>query len=160
MAKDVNDILRIAVKEAVELTGADRGVIFLSAGFADGMEDITYLYPDKGSKDNWEGVSSVIDYMMERGRPIMVEDYPSHPAINGLAKIGVKTLFKKGDMVVGTIGIFGCATGKQFDREDLEVLQFIASQTVVSVENALLFQKVENAKKEWKDTFDAMVDMV
>lgn len=165
VAKGVNDILRVAVKEAVELTGADRGVIFLSAGFADGMEDITYLYPDKGSKDDWEGVSSVIDYMMERGRPIMVADYPSHLAINGLAKIGVKAfasvpIFKKGDMVVGTIGIFGCATGKQFDREDLKVLQFIASQTVVFVENALLFQKVENAKKEWEDTFDAMVDPV
>jgi PAS domain S-box-containing protein len=63
------------------------------------------------------------------------------------------------DRVVGTLQVQGYERA-QFRPEDIERLMAVASQIAVSINNAMLFEQIEDAKREWEKTFDSMSDGV
>ena len=59
-----------------------------------------------------------------------------------------------GIVSIGSLGILS------YDEADLAFLQQLADQFAVCLENVRLYNEVLSSKKEWEDTFRAVVDMI
>ncbi|WP_017729346.1 GAF domain-containing sensor histidine kinase [Halalkalibacterium ligniniphilum] len=83
--------------------------------------------------------------------------------IDALEKFKIKSfllfpLFSKGK-VIGVLSI-GSKNIITYDDSDLSFLQQLSDQFAVCLENARLYNEVLNGKKEWEDTFRAVVEPI
>ena len=77
---------------------------------------------------------------------------------NGIQSALLFPLHSKG-MITGIVSI-GSLGILSYDESDLTFLQQLADQFAVCLENVRLYNEVLNSKKEWEDTFRAVVDMI
>ncbi len=90
----------------------------------------------------WEILSS--------GNGLVVQDYPRHPkAIPAWAEAGVNGLLaapiKSGEGRIGVLGIFTRDPARVFSPRDLALLESIGRQAGVAVQNARLYEELEDA---------------
>jgi two-component system NtrC family sensor kinase len=64
-----------------------------------------------------------------------------------------------GDELLGTLSI-GSTRPRRFQSADEQLVQVIAAQIVVAVQNAQLHHSIRQAKREWERTFDAIGDQI
>jgi len=64
-----------------------------------------------------------------------------------------------GDELLGTLSI-GSVRPRRFQSADEQLVQVIAAQIVVAVQNAQLHHSISQAKREWERTFDAIGDPI
>lgn len=75
----------------------------------------------------------------------------------GLASLAVDPLFVKGE-VIGVL-IIGSAKTAAYSQE-LKFTQQMADQLAICIENARLFEKVVQGRREWEETFRALTDPI
>ncbi|HLF00932.1 MAG TPA: GAF domain-containing protein, partial [Anaerolineales bacterium] len=144
---DLSDTLSNIVRLAVEVVGAESGVMGLIA--PDG-QSLTHPYlfnlPDglgleqpipKGSGIAWE--------VIESGQAVWLPDYRSHPsALPHWVAAGIhgfiETPLKTGDARLGILGLYQFSPQRRFDERDLALAEAVGQQAGVAIQNARLFE--------------------
>lgn len=76
----------------------------------------------------------------------------------GLASLALDPLFVKGE-VIGVL-IIGSAKTMAYSEQDLKFTQQMADQLAICIENARLYEKVVQGRREWEETFRALTDPI
>lgn len=105
----------------------------------------------------WEVIESKIykDYKVEKQ-----SHYIEHSSFKSLhlKQVLIFPLYAKGN-IIGTFSL-GSKEVVQYDDTELSFFQQLSDQLAVSMENVRLFQRVLHGKKEWEQTFSAVMDII
>jgi PAS domain S-box-containing protein len=98
----------------------------------------------------------------QRGEPMLVEDMELYPHLNEMAqKEGVRSVasipIRSRDKMVGVMSIHSYGQ-RRFTPPEIDLLTAIGNQIGTALENARLFERIAQGKREWEHTFDAIAD--
>jgi PAS domain S-box-containing protein len=153
---DKKELLEAIIERAAGLTGTEHGYIYLlepetqvmrmrlGMGFFSGQLD--------RSVKKGEGMGGCV---WQAERPVLVSDYSSwpgrlkDPALDDLRCI-VGIPLKSDQQVQGVIGLAHVDPDRQFDQEDVTVLERFAALALLALEKATLYSKVTRELAERK----------
>jgi GAF domain-containing protein len=146
--QDLPSILSYVARIATELTNANRGSLGLIVSdqvmmfYPFNMPTSTSLRPQsRGHGLAWE--------VAESGQPIMLDDYPAHPLAEAeIVNLGTNAflgvpIVVRGDVCLGTISLFKVALHDPFRLRDLELVESLARQAGVAIQNSRLYAEFE-----------------
>lgn len=160
---EMDELLEKIMDCVLEHVGAQRGALF--------------LYPEEGGKleanvvrnvsreeihsEEFQGSRSIIKRVEMEKVPIIVSDAladeslntESSIVINKIRSVMCAPIISKGEMI-GIIYLDNSLIGGLFSAEDLKVLDLIACQAGVSVQNARLYKKLKLYSKEIEKSRD------
>lgn len=147
----LRDLLGKIVHLATELTDTEASSILL----LDRRTRTLYFEAATGVKmDSLLGIpvpleGSIAGRIVQEGKPVIVEDVKAEPHFYGLVDtlthfqtrsiLGVPLKVK--DVVIGALEVLNKKGGKSFSEEDVKLLEILAAQAAVAIENARLFQQ-------------------
>jgi GAF domain-containing protein/CheY-like chemotaxis protein len=147
------DVLNVILKDTFELFEGTNTIHIFTYKSEEDLLEFGAAYDKEGKKDNpfnaprREGLTySVIN----KGEAILIEDMSIHPfyhnqnLING-AIIGMP--LKIGSRIVGVMNL-SFNEKRKFKNEELRVLQLLADQAAVAIENARLFKETQQRAAE------------
>lgn len=146
--QDLPTILSYVAGIAAQLAGANKSMLGLIVGdqvmmfYPYNIPATTVLRPlTRGHGLPWE--------IAETGQPIQLDRYSDHPqAESEMVKLGVTAflgvpILVRGDVCLGTINLFKTAVGDRFHQRDLELVESLARQAGVSIQNSRLYTEFE-----------------
>ncbi len=159
---DLPVILEKVARVSVALIGAETGTISIMSD--DGMEmtDIYSFNEDpkitSGLIPKGEGLTWLA---YELGRPVIVDEYAEHPNAavewkrSGLhAFMGIP--ISAGEKRLGMLAVYNRDPEKKFTQRDLSLIEAIARETAVAIQNARLFDALQKELAEHKQTQDQL----
>jgi len=150
---DLDAVLRRSMDEVLKLTRADQGYIVLQDQTSGELE--FRIASGANGANEFHGSRSILITVINSGKPLLTHDALDDPRVGGSMTIAHKMLrsvlcvpLTYRDQVMGALyldsrhasGIFG-------DREQTLLMAF-ANQTAVAIENARLFQRVQQSLAE------------
>lgn len=152
---DLPDILRRVVKLSVEVIGADTATVTLMA--ADGSEmtevynynerpEVNFTFP-KGQGLTW------LTY--ESGQSLIVDEYNQHEkALPSLRTLNIHAFMafpiRVGDKKLGVLALYNRDPDKKFNFRDFGLMEAVAREIAVAIENAQLFDELQKELEERK----------
>lgn len=143
----------------VMLIEGDRARVVRSRGYerfgvSDSIQSVTFHIPDT------PGLCQVL----ETGEPLVIPDIAAYPGWIDLPETRwlsslVISPIRVQDQVIGFLNV-DSATPEFFHAGHTDRLRAFADQASMALTNAQLFQTVEQGKRDWETTFDAMQDAV
>ena len=146
---DLRVLLEMVIDAASDLTGTEHASILLvnrrtgkvhiaaSTNLGQAREDVV---PLEGSAAGW---------ILSQGQPLVLNDdtdhhyddfsHSGHVAYRNM--LGVPLVTK--DKVIGVLEVLNKQNGSSYSEQDVAVLQSLASQAAVAIENARLFQQTD-----------------
>jgi signal transduction histidine kinase len=153
---DVDAVLNVVTRSALELSAADRCELFLvdarkrvlklfaSAGYGNGAGSNGTAYPLDYGLAGWS---------IQRNEPLVVRragqdprhaPHPEYPALDQGSVVAVPLSYR--GRVAGAILVYSLA-GRGFDAEKQEVLQTFANEVAVALQNAELYQNLRSEQE-------------
>ncbi len=148
---NLRDLLSKIVRLATELTDTEASSILL----LDRRTRTLYFEAATGVRmDSLLGIpvpleGSIAGRIVQEGKPVIVEDVRAEPNFYGLVDalthfrtrsiLGVPLKVK--DAVIGALEVLNKRGGEPFSEEDVKLLEILAAQASVAIENARLFQQ-------------------
>ncbi len=153
---DTEELLETIIERAAALTGTEHGYIYL----LDSERQAMQMRVGKGFFARQRGRSVRMGEGMGGGvwqaeAPVLVPDYSrwagriDDPSLDGLRCI-VGIPLKSDRQVQGVIGLAHVEPDKQFDQEDVAVLERFAALALLALEKATLYSKVTRELAERK----------
>lgn len=144
----LNTVLEQAILLTLEVTGAERGLVFLLDEAAASPPRLVAAFNAQGEPiTDAEYSHSAIARAIESGRMVTVSDIAVHDdlaaqasvhALNLRSLMGVPLTSKQ--QTLGVLYVDSQATLRLFDDSDLEVLVAVAGHAAVAIRNALLYE--------------------
>lgn len=143
-ALEIDAILDRVVRLSIELLDADAGSLPLYD-----------LEHDNLTLDYVVGIAGPIQLpkirrgtgvvLIDTGEPLLINDYPAHPrAIPALLAQGVRAVIavpvRAGNRTLGVLNLYSRTPGRRFSHRDLQLLETVARQAGVALENARLYR--------------------
>ncbi len=148
---DLRDLLAKIVNLATELTDTEASSILL----LDRRTKTLYFEAATGVRmSSLLGIpvpleGSIAGRIVQEGKPVIVEDVRAEPHFYGLVDalthfqtrsiLGVPLKVK--DKVIGALEVLNKRGNRPFSEEDVKLLEILAAQAAVAIENARLFQQ-------------------
>jgi len=143
-ALDIDTILDRVVHLSIELIGADAGALSLYDAEHDcvwtnhsvGVSQLAGSRMGRGTGAVWE--------LLDSGRSLLLNDYRSHPRaipflleqnVHAVVAVPICTPHK----MLGALGLYYLQPGRQFTQRNQQLLETVAHQTAVALENARLY---------------------
>ncbi len=152
---DLSGILQKVAELSVRLIGADTATVSLMSADGQSQTDV-YNYNEapqlnvtlpKGSGLTW--------LAYDDGKPIVVDEYASHPSAlpewvaSGLHAFMAFPLIL-GDKKLGSLALFNRNPIRKFSQRDFQLIEAIARETAVAIQNARLFDALQQELEERK----------
>jgi putative nucleotidyltransferase with HDIG domain/PAS domain S-box-containing protein len=166
----VKEILKPALSKVIEIADAQGGMAHIVSKNSSGLDlVITEKLPAELTlrlikiKPSYE--SAVFAAGKTAVKIIDIENSVSDEFINTISSYGFQQMMSilivfKG-VVLGAITLVSKKNKAFTEQKDtFPLFQSIGMEVGVALNNALLFEKVENAKTEWESTFDSIKDLV
>jgi signal transduction histidine kinase len=160
---NLQDVLDSLIKSAVQLTGAETGLIIRQDGEAYRPAAIYGASPEfiESAKQNPipQGRQSATGRAVLERRIVHIHDVFDDPEYTwvGQQTAGVRTILAvpmlKEDTVIGVIGC-GRREVRPFTAKQIEFVQTFADQAVIAIENARLFEAEQRQKRELQEALD------
>ena len=159
---DLPGILEIVARLSVELIGAETGVVSLMSDDGTEMTNV-YSYNEDAAVNNipipkGQGLTWLV---YEKARPIVVDEYTLHPnaspewSASGLhAYMGVPIM--AGENRLGTLALYNRTSEKRFTQREVSLIEALAQEVAVSIQNARLFVALQKELAEHKLTQDQL----
>ena len=162
---DLPSILETVTRLSVELIGADTGTVSIMSD--DGME-MTNIY-SFNEKPELDKVSprgqGLIWLIYEKERPVVVDEYSQHSnaapewSASGLhAFLGVPITI--GEKCLGVMTLYNRTPDKKFTQRDVSLIEAIAREVAIAIQNARLFDALQKELAEHKQTQDRLQILV
>jgi GAF domain-containing protein len=156
---NLEKVLNRVVEAAVFLTGAEEGFLLL----VDKETEELYMRAAQGLSQK-EARSfrikvedSLSGQVVTTGKPIMVSSVKDRETFALKTGYLVKSLLhvplKLGDEVIGVLSVHNRISSKAFTKHDLHALTILASYAAVAIENAQLYQSVEEKAQQLSQRF-------
>ena len=160
---NLQDVLDSLIKSAVELTGAETGLIIRQDGEVYRPAAIYGASPEfiASAKENPipHGRQSATGRAVFERRVVHIHDVFDDPEYTwvGQQTAGVRTILAvpmlKEDTVIGVIGC-GRREVRPFTAQQIELVQTFADQAIIAIENARLFESEQRQKRELQEALD------
>ena len=155
---DIEEILKLVVTAAVNLTQADEGALmlvdaasaqlYLRASFSSDREDVRNL--------RVKVTDSLMGRVLRSGRPIMLDR-------NDLLKIKTSLLVRAivsvplivGGHAIGVLSVYSLHSGQRFGEHDVHLLSTLADSAAIAIRNAELYHDVRRTA----DRFAALAEI-
>lgn len=149
---DLEKLLSRAVEAAVYITGAEEGSVLL----VDPATDELYMRAARGFDEKYaRGFRLKVDDSMagevlRSGQPLVIEKMADNYKIKTayLVKSLMYVPLKVEDRVIGILGVDNRVSERTFSNYDLFMLSALADYMAIAIENARLFNEVENQKSK------------
>ncbi len=151
---ELDRLLSKVVQIAEELAEADAGAIAL---LDEDREVISYPFlhnlPQELARLTVSRTDGLAGHVMTTGLPLVIEDYPAHPAsIDAFVQGGVKSVLTvpivSGEKVFGALGLFTLEEQRTFSRRDVTVICGVARQAAIAIENARLYESMRSYTRQ------------
>ena len=175
--RSLEPLLRTAISTAIELVGAERGYLLWldEDGSLKFKVQLDHLGNDIPNPE--EQIShTILREVIEKKAPLVLQDAIVHPGFQEsesvtalkLRSVMCVPLFDK-DRVLGALYVENRSAKNVFVKEDLQPLEFLASQVTIAIENAILNDDLEkrvasrtadlefatqHLEKGWKDAVE------
>ena len=162
---DLPIILEKVTRLSVELVGAETGTISLMTDDGTEMTNV-YSFNDDANLDAFIPKGHGLTWLTyEKSGPVITDDYSQYPnampewAASGLhAFMGVP--IKIGNYRLGALSLYNRNPDKKFTRRDLSLVEAIAQEIAVAIQNARLFDALQKELVEHKQTQDQLQILV
>jgi len=148
---NLKDLLGKIVRLAAELTDTEASSILL----LDRRTKTLYFEAATGVKaDSLLGIpvpleGSIAGKVVQEGKPVIVEEVRAEPQfyslVDTLTRFQTRSILgvplKVKDTVIGVLEVLNKRKGEPFNEEDVKLLEILAAQAAVAIENARLFQQ-------------------
>jgi len=161
---DLTEILRRTTRELVRALGADLGAAWLLTPERDRFVPLVGYHLPKGDPATLANATVRVDdavfaHAQDLKKPVCAEDSRSDPrfARNPLGalvphqSVLVQPMFSRGE-VIGAFSVVWTRERHRFTPEELRLVEGIALQSAVAVENARLYEGVKDQMAELKRT--------
>ncbi|MEE8112177.1 MAG: sigma 54-interacting transcriptional regulator, partial [Acidobacteriota bacterium] len=146
----LNELLERIMDLAIELVGAERGLLFLKEQENDEMQIRVARSPDRETLKDATNYSRHVLKETEGGRSILAIDAGSDDRFRTFQSVSLYKIrslmcvpLKYQDRILGTVYLDTRHTRKAFSEEDLRFLEIFAGQAAVAIENARLYTQLE-----------------
>jgi PAS domain S-box-containing protein len=154
---DLPSILEIVARLSVDLIGAETGTVSLMSDDGTEMTNI-YNYNEDPSLDAKLPKGLGLTWLVyEKGRHVIVDEYSQHPnaapdwSASGLhAYMGVPIMV--GDKRLGAMALYNRTPEKKFTQRDVSLIEALAQEVAISIQNAHLFVALQKELTEHKQT--------
>lgn len=155
---DLSSILEIVARLSVELVGAETGAVSTMSDDGTEMTNV-YSYNEDSEVNNipipkGQGLTWLV---YEKARPIVVDEYALHPnaspewSASGLhAFMGVPIM--AGEKRLGTLALYNRTREKKFTQRDVSLIEALAQEVAISIQNARLFVALQKELTDHKQT--------
>lgn len=151
---DLPGVLENVTRLAAELVGADGGALALVSFEGEEIvgvhdynlpQDVDGIVLPRGTGLTWE--------IIETRRSVLLDDYGSHPkALKALKEVGTRAFIGVpiivGDVCLGFLSVLSRNPTKRFDERDLELVEAVARQAGVAIQNGRLYAALQNELAE------------
>ncbi len=152
----LNIVLNVIARSTADLLGTDTGVILL-------VDEATQTLSIKGayglSKQVVLGTrdrigESIAGRVAQTGEPIIANDLPNDPRFYNPASSGegllacASTPLALGRKIIGTLDVHSKQDRYAFNQEHIRLLNMLASQAAIAIENARLYEELRTAHDE------------
>lgn len=158
---DLPSILEIVARLSVELIGADTGNISLMS--EDGMEMTNvYSYNEDPSRNQIIIKGQGLTWLAyEKGSPIICDEYAQHPnAMSDWTATGLHAFtavpVMSGAKRLGALTLYNRTPDKKFTQRDVSLIEAIAQEVAIAIQNARLFDALQKELTEHKLTQDRL----
>ncbi|MCL6471992.1 MAG: SpoIIE family protein phosphatase [Firmicutes bacterium] len=152
---NLDELLHKIIHHATELCDGDAGTIALVDGTGSVIKRYPYRAPEILARLETPLGQGALYEAIEKRRTIIVDDYSLYPRrIESFVKAGVKSLIvtpimRKGK-ITGVIEILNVAPNKYFTRYQAGLLEAVAGQAAVAIENAEYYEELRKSSEEIK----------
>jgi len=101
----------------------------------------------------------------ETGRPIILDEYPQHPkalaawSLSGMHAFLCVPISVAGKSL-GTLALYNRTPDKRFTQRDLSMIETIAQEIAIAIQNARLFEALQKELSEHKITQEQLIESV
>lgn len=160
-----DDVIKMIVEKSVSIMKAKTGSLML-LDKEKGELYIKYaigIDPEIVEKTRVKLGESISGWVAKEGKPVIVKDIETDERFKRMSKSHYETkslisspVIVKGE-VVGVLNVNNKVDGTEFTEDELELLNTLAGQTAVSLENAKLYLDLQ---KSYFDTIRALVNAI
>jgi len=151
---DYDDLLKIIVKTTAVTIGAQKASICISRR---NERKAAFVYDESIGVSGTElppvEINPLYEEIFSGGRHVMLNEEGAAEATGPMSHIGVPLRMK--GQIIGGIILSKRSDGQWFNHGDLEILDTISNQAIVSLENAWLYETV---KKNYFGTIQSLVN--
>jgi len=165
IVSEAQELLDVSLKETMDLFGATRGSVFILDEQTKGLvlkvaAGLQWAERDQLVKKMGEGVVGKVAQMK---KPIFVKDISSDNRFQDFQRrtsyatpsfICAPLLLK--DKLIGVINLADKSSGRAFGEEELQLLDFLASQIALNYRRIELYEKLQSILKTSRDLKDEL----
>ncbi len=146
--RDLDPLLKYAIRSALELLNAERGYLMLLD--AEGNYEFRVKLNADGSVPQEEISTTILHHVWQTTDPVIIYDAVNDPRLAeaasvhalGLRSVMCAPLLSQGQLL-GAIYLENRSTSNVFQQKELEPLMMFANQMAVSLENVLMTHSLE-----------------
>ncbi len=150
----IDDLLNIIIEKAVEISGSQRGYLYLSDKETGELKIITS--ENRSNKDELPPISEeIVKESYERGEQIVVNNDNfslNKITYNDIVNWGIKSIIcipiKHRDTALGVCYLDRSLSELFFTKECIDLLDVLITQVAISLENASLYEDLEHKVNE------------
>ncbi len=150
---NIDELLHKIISHATDLCDADAGFIALISETGTVTKRYPFKTPEAVAEATVPPGKGALREAVKRQGSVIVNDYLSYPVrIESFVEAGVKAvlatpIMRKG-RATGVMEVFNFTPGKRFTRYYAGLLEAVATQAAVALENARLYENVKKSEKE------------
>ncbi len=161
---DLDRVLDAICANVMSLTAAEDTHIYLYDAEQDAFAKSVALWRSglRAPATSQPQHSGLIDQVRRSGRPMVIDDVPHHElyATPEALKTGLKSIagfpLKRAGQVLGVFTV-SYLVPHRFGEDELRVLNLLANQASIAIDNALAYQKLQDALAERERTQQALI---
>ena len=158
---DLAGVLEIVVRLSTEMIGADAGTVSLMSDDGKTMANV-YSFNDDPDLNPIIPTGQGLTWLTyEKGRPIILNEYSQHP--NALPEWASSHLhafmsvpITIGEKRLGALTLYNRTSDKKFTQRDVSLIEALAQEVAISIQNARLFVALQKELAEHKQTQDQL----
>ncbi len=171
---DLDEVLREAIQNVVDLSGAERGYIVLANPFSDEWEFRIAHDPEQQDKQGvvtFQGSRSILRKVLESGEGLLTDNAFDDERFSDnnatIARLALRSVvcvpLKLKDRVIGAVYVDNRLRTGVFHERERNLLEAFANQASITIENARLFTRVQtnlNAITELKEFMNNIFESI
>ena len=156
-------VLEEVMDSVIALMRAERGLIMLRDGHdefpieaARGMDHVIL------ERDDFSVSKTIVRRVAETGKPVLTTNAQNDPRFEQQKSVVEQNLrsilcvpLKLKDEIIGVIFVDSRVYSGLFEESDLEILSAFADQAAVAIDNARLFEGLQQANQELREAYEA-----
>lgn len=170
--KGVNKVLEVIARQAIRISGVDRGAVFLWDESQQQLDPLTIISPREKDSRLIEkqtvqvGDAALIDEILRTQSPIIVGQNGKDDLlpVQFVEEFDIRSMlvipFFKDGKLLGILTLDDTQDVRLFTQEDINVAIGIANQATVAIENARLFEQIKNSEERYRSLFEDSKDGV